>query len=57
MRAANTGPSIASASRAAPPPGSEFTGLYFDPTNKRRGWVNIQHPASDNDRTMEVMVR
>jgi uncharacterized protein len=26
--------------------GSEFTGLYFDPRNKRRVWVNIQHPAS-----------
>ena len=24
--------------------GSEFTGLYFDPTDKRRAWVNIQHP-------------
>jgi secreted PhoX family phosphatase len=35
-------------------PGSEFTGLYFDPTNKRRAWVNIQHPASGNDRTMEI---
>ncbi len=21
--------------------GSEFTGLYFDPTDKRRAWVNI----------------
>lgn len=34
--------------------GSEFTGLYFDPTDKRRAWVNIQHPDSDNDRTMEI---
>lgn len=34
--------------------GSEFTGLYFDPTNKRRAWVNIQHPASGNDRTIEI---
>lgn len=34
--------------------GSEFTGLYFDPTNKRRAWVNIQHPSSDNDRTIEI---
>ena len=34
-------------------PGSEFTGLYFDPTNKRRAWVNIQHPSSGNDRTIE----
>jgi hypothetical protein len=37
-------------------PGSEFTGLYFDPTNKRRAWVNIQHPDSDNDRTIEITI-
>jgi hypothetical protein len=37
-------------------PGSEFTGLYFDPTNKRRAWVNIQHPASGNDRTIEITI-
>lgn len=37
-------------------PGSEFTGLYFDPFNKRRAWVNIQHPASGNDRTIEITV-
>jgi hypothetical protein len=36
--------------------GSEFTGLYFDPQDKRRAWVNIQHPASGNDRTIEVTV-
>jgi hypothetical protein len=36
--------------------GSEFTGLYFDPTNKRRAWVNIQHPDSDNDRTIEITI-
>jgi secreted PhoX family phosphatase len=35
-------------------PGSEFTGLYFDPFNKRRAWVNIQHPNSGNDRTIEI---
>ncbi len=34
--------------------GSEFTGLYFDPQNKRRAWVNIQHPTSTNDRTIEI---
>jgi hypothetical protein len=38
-------------------PGSEFTGLYFDPTDKRRAWVNIQHPASGNDRTIEITIR
>jgi len=36
--------------------GSEFTGLYFDPFNKRRAWVNIQHPDSDNDRTIEITI-
>jgi uncharacterized protein len=36
--------------------GSEFTGLYFDPTDKRRGWVNIQHPSSANDRTIEFTI-
>jgi secreted PhoX family phosphatase len=35
--------------------GSEFTGLYFDPVDKRRAWVNIQHPDSDNDRTIEIL--
>ena len=34
--------------------GSEFTGLYFDPFNRRRAWVNIQHPRSGNDRTIEI---
>lgn len=37
-------------------PGSEFTGLYFDPTDKRRAWVNIQHPSSGNDRTIEITI-
>jgi len=37
-------------------PGSEFTGLYFDPTDKRRAWVNIQHPNSGNDRTIEITI-
>lgn len=37
-------------------PGSEFTGLYFDPRNKRRGWVNIQHPTSGNDRLIEIAI-
>jgi uncharacterized protein len=36
--------------------GSEFTGLYFDPSNKRRAWVNIQHPTSGNDRTIEITI-
>ena len=37
-------------------PGSEFTGLYFDPRDKRRAWVNIQHPSSANDRTIEITI-
>ena len=36
--------------------GSEFTGLYFDPRHKGRAWVNIQHPDSGNDRTIEITV-
>jgi uncharacterized protein len=36
--------------------GSEFTGLYFDPRNKRRAWVTIQHPTSTNDRTIEITI-
>jgi uncharacterized protein len=36
--------------------GSEFTGLYFDPTDKHRAWVNIQHPDSANDRTIEITI-
>lgn len=37
-------------------PGSEFSGLYFDPQNKRRAWVNIQHPSSGVDRTIEITI-
>lgn len=36
--------------------GSEFTGLYFDPRNAGRAWVNIQHPTSGNDRTIEITI-
>jgi sugar lactone lactonase YvrE len=36
--------------------GSEFTGLYFDPFDKRRAWVDIQHPDSGNDRTIEITI-
>lgn len=35
-------------------PGSEFSGLYFDPFNPNRAWVNIQHPDSGNDRMIEL---
>lgn len=34
--------------------GSEMTGLYFDPFNANRAWVNIQHPTSGNDRIIEI---
>ncbi len=37
-------------------PGSELTGLYFDPENPNRAWVNIQHPSSGNDRIIEITV-
>jgi uncharacterized protein len=36
--------------------GSELTGLYFDPFDDDRAWVNIQHPDSDNDRTIEITI-
>jgi hypothetical protein len=36
--------------------GSEFTGLYFDPFHRNRAWVNIQHPNSSVDRTMEITI-
>ena len=36
--------------------GSEFTGLYFDRFDKRRAWVDIQHPDSGNDRTIEIRI-
>ncbi|MEZ5419476.1 MAG: DUF839 domain-containing protein [Vicinamibacterales bacterium] len=38
-------------------PGSEFTGLYFDPFQQGRAWVNIQHPSSGNDRTIQIDLR
>jgi len=34
--------------------GSEFTGLYFDFKNPNRAFVNIQHPDSGVDRTIEI---
>lgn len=34
--------------------GSEFTGLFFDPNDPNRAWVNIQHPTSGVDRTMQI---
>ena len=34
--------------------GAEFTGLYFDPFNPNRAWVNIQHPRSGNDRLFQI---
>jgi uncharacterized protein len=37
--------------------GSEFTGLYFDPFDNDRAWVNIQHPDSGNDRTIEITIK
>lgn len=36
--------------------GSEFSGLYFDPFDKRRAWVDIQHPGSANDRLVEISI-
>ena len=36
--------------------GSELSGLYFDPFDDDRAWVNIQHPDSGNDRTIEITI-
>jgi len=35
--------------------GSEFTGLYFDLRNPNTAYVNIQHPDSNVDRTIEIV--
>jgi len=34
--------------------GSEFTGLYFDLRNPNKAYVNIQHPDSGVDKTIEI---
>lgn len=34
--------------------GAEPTGLYFDVFNPRLAYVNVQHPASGNDRLIEI---
>ncbi len=34
--------------------GSELTGLYFSKTNPNVAYVNVQHPASGNDRLIEI---
>ena len=34
--------------------GSEFTGLYFDKLDPNKAYVNIQHPASGIDRTIQI---
>ncbi|MFT3856368.1 MAG: DUF839 domain-containing protein [Aquabacterium sp.] len=34
--------------------GSEFTGLYFDKFKDGVAYVNIQHPASGNDRLIQI---
>ena len=38
------------------PPGRNSAGSTLIPKNKRRAWVNIQHPASGNDRTIEITI-
>jgi secreted PhoX family phosphatase len=35
--------------------GAEATGLYFDPFNPNLAYINVQHPASGEDRTMMLM--
>ncbi|MFO1320204.1 MAG: DUF839 domain-containing protein [Burkholderiales bacterium] len=34
--------------------GSEFTGLYFDKNDPNKAYVNIQHPGSGVDRTIQI---
>lgn len=34
--------------------GAEPTGLYFDPFNPYRAFVNVQHPSSGDDRLMQI---
>lgn len=34
--------------------GAEPTGLYFDPFNENRAFVNVQHPSSQDDRTIMI---
>lgn len=34
--------------------GAEPTGLYFDPFDPNVAYVNVQHPASGNDRTIQI---
>jgi len=35
--------------------GAEATGLYFDPFNPHIAYINVQHPASGQDRTIMLM--
>ena len=35
--------------------GAEATGLYFDPFNPHLAYINVQHPDSEEDRTMMLM--
>lgn len=37
--------------------GAEPTGIYFDPFNPSRMFVNVQHPASGLDRTIEITAK
>jgi uncharacterized protein len=36
--------------------GAEPTGLYFDPVNPGRAYVNVQHPSSGNDNLIQLTV-
>ncbi|HAK62002.1 MAG TPA: hypothetical protein DCO82_02040, partial [Alphaproteobacteria bacterium] len=36
--------------------GAEPTGLYFDPFDNRVAYINVQHAASDMDRTIRISI-
>ncbi len=36
--------------------GAEPTGLFFDPYDSTKAYINIQHPSSDNDRLLMISV-
>ena len=49
-KASGAGPRTVRWDRSSP-------GCTLTPMNKRRAWVNIQHPHSGNDRTIEITIR
>ena len=49
---------IAGMPRAVVPATAKWRpGVAVDPTDKRRAWVNIQHPDTGDDKTIEITIR